>query len=83
LPLAWDTLKGPEGSTCVLNAANEVAVEAFLSRQIRFDQIHAVNAETLSRCVPSADVAHSVESLLDLDQRARLVASAVVAGKAS
>jgi 1-deoxy-D-xylulose-5-phosphate reductoisomerase len=67
----------------VLNAANEVAVEAFLNRQIRFDQIHTVNAETLSRCVPTADVAHSVESLLDLDRQARVVASAVAAGRAS
>jgi 1-deoxy-D-xylulose-5-phosphate reductoisomerase len=83
LQLAWDTLNGPEGSTCVLNAANEVAVEAFLNRQIRFDQIHTVNAETLSRCVPTADVAHSVESLLDLDRQARVVASAVAAGRAS
>jgi 1-deoxy-D-xylulose-5-phosphate reductoisomerase len=83
LQLAWDTLNGPEGSTCVLNAANEVAVEAFLNRQIRFDQIHTVNAETLSRCVPTADVAHSVESLLDLDRQARVVASAVAACRAS
>jgi len=35
------------GSTAVLNAANEVAVQAFLDGQIRFDQIHRVNRATL------------------------------------
>jgi 1-deoxy-D-xylulose-5-phosphate reductoisomerase len=47
LRLAWDTLEGAQGSTAVLNAANEVAVAAFLDRQIRFDQIHQVNLHTL------------------------------------
>ena len=78
LALAWDTLRGPEGSTCVLNAANEVAVDAFLTKQIRFDQIHAVNENTLARCVPSAGVAHSLDSLLDLDAQARVMACEVV-----
>ena len=35
LHLAWAALRGPEGSTTVLNAANEVAVAAFLDRQHR------------------------------------------------
>ncbi|MFM2111534.1 MAG: hypothetical protein RLZZ271_194 [Pseudomonadota bacterium] len=43
LSLAWDALKGPLGSTAVLNAANEVAVQAFLDGRIRFDQIAALN----------------------------------------
>lgn len=80
LALAWEALEGVAGSTCVLNAANEVAVEAFLSRRIRFDQIHAVNADTLANCVPEADVAHSLEALLALDARARRAAADVVAG---
>ena len=71
LSLAWETLRGPAGSTCVLNAANEVAVEAFLARRIRFDQIHAVNAETLSALPLAADAAASVDTLLALDARAR------------
>ena len=48
LPLAWAVLNGRVGSTAVLNAANEVAVAAFLDRRIRFDQIHQVNEETLA-----------------------------------
>ena len=46
--LAWDALKATEGTCTVLNAANEVAVAAFLDGVIRFDLIHQVNTETLS-----------------------------------
>ena len=41
------------GTTAVLNAANEVAVAAFLDGRIRFDQIHAVNLATLEAVQPS------------------------------
>ena len=52
LQLAWDALEGPAGTAAVLNAANEVAVQAFLERRIRFDQIHHVNLETLAMVLP-------------------------------
>lgn len=78
LQLAWETLNGPAGSTCVLNAANEVAVDAFLNRQARFDQIHAINAQTLADCLPTPDSVQSVDGLLDLDTRARVAAKAIV-----
>jgi len=78
LQLAWETLNGPEGSTCVLNAANEVAVEAFLQGRLRFDRIHAVNAETLSRISLSQDMTGSLEALLALDAQARVQAQSVV-----
>ncbi len=74
LQLAWDTLRGAEGSTAVLNAANEVAVAAFLAGTIRFDQIHSVNARTLDAVVPSADACQSLEGLLALDASARAAA---------
>jgi 1-deoxy-D-xylulose-5-phosphate reductoisomerase len=80
LQLAWQTLRAAPGHTCVLNAANEVAVEAFLQRRVRFDQIHRVNAETLARCTVPADAAESVAGLLALDADARRVAAGVVAG---
>ena len=76
LRLAWTVLQGPPGSTAILNAANEVAVDAFLSRRIRFDQIHAVNLETLSTLVPEAP--HSLQDLLALDAAARACALQVV-----
>jgi len=75
LQLAWQTLKAAEGTTCVLNAANEVAVAAFLAREIRFDQIHAVNDATLAACPASSGSAGSLEGLLGLDAEARRVAT--------
>ncbi len=80
LQLAWDALRGTPGSTCVLNAANEVAVEAFLHKRIRFDQIHSVNVATLSDCVVPLGAVDSVDGLLALDQQARRVAESVLAG---
>ncbi len=72
LPLAWQVLNGPAGSTAVLNAANEVAVAAFLDKRIRFDQIHRVNQETLDTI--NVSEAGDIEGLLALDGQARSVA---------
>ncbi len=76
--LAWDALKAPEGTCAVLNAANEIAVAAFLDERIRFDQIHQVNTETLSRVAPSKP--SNLADLLGLDEISRQVASQVVKG---
>ena len=76
LQLAWDALEGPDGTTAVLNAANEVAVQAFLDRRIRFDQIHLVNLETLQGT--TCGEPDSVAALLDLDARARTEAESAV-----
>ena len=72
LRLAWDALNGPAGTTAVLNAANEVAVAAFLERRIRFDQIHAVNLQTLNAVIPAPP--GSLEDLLALDAQSRAAA---------
>ena len=72
LPLAWEVLKAPVGSTAVLNAANEVAVAAFLNKKIRFDHIHRVNQATLEAVAVSAIA--TIEDLLALDAQARRVA---------
>ena len=77
LKLAWETLDGPAGSCAVLNAANEVAVEAFLNRQIRFDQIHQVNEATLGRM--HGDRPQNLADLLELDRQSRGLAREVVA----
>ena len=71
LQLAWSALEAAPGTTAVLNAANEVAVAAFLDHRIRFDQIHAVNAEVLEACPVSEGAATSLQSLLALDADAR------------
>jgi len=72
LPLAWEVLNGPVGSTAVLNAANEVAVAAFLEKRIRFDHIHHVNHATLEALAPSE--VNDIEGLLGLDGQARRLA---------
>ena len=73
LPLAWEVLKAPVGSTAVLNAANEVAVAAFLGGRIRFDHIHQVNHATLETVAVSG--VHDIEGLLALDAQARRAAT--------
>ncbi|MBB3637819.1 1-deoxy-D-xylulose-5-phosphate reductoisomerase [Variovorax sp. BK613] len=74
LGLAWHALRAAPGTTAVLNAANEVAVEAFLDRRLRFDCIHAVNMETLERVAPSKPA--SLADLLAIDASARAAANA-------
>ncbi|WP_454903043.1 1-deoxy-D-xylulose-5-phosphate reductoisomerase [Variovorax gossypii] len=74
LGLAWHALRAAPGTTAVLNAANEVAVEAFLNRRLRFDRIHAVNMETLETVSPSKPA--SLADLLAIDASARAAANA-------
>ena len=76
LHLSWQALKAPEGTTTVLNAANEVAVAAFLAERLPFDRIQAVNQATLAQLVPHERPA-SVAALLDLDAQARAVAAQI------
>jgi len=71
LGLAYEALRGPPGTSAVLNAANEEAVAAFLSGTIRFDRIHKVNARTLAAVIPEPGAADSLEALLALDAEAR------------
>ena len=75
LHLSWQALNAPEGTTAVLNAANEVAVAAFLAGNLRFDRIHAVNLATLSALQPSKP--HSLADLLALNEEARSVAAGI------
>jgi 1-deoxy-D-xylulose-5-phosphate reductoisomerase len=76
LKLAWQSLKAAPGTCAVLNAANEIAVEAFLNKQIRFDQIHHVNTETLAKVIPESP--QSLTELLVLDANTRLQATEIV-----
>ncbi|TAG34792.1 MAG: 1-deoxy-D-xylulose-5-phosphate reductoisomerase [Polaromonas sp.] len=77
LQLAWDVLAARTGTTAVLNAANEVAVAAFLEKRIRFDQIHHVNLATLDALVVSE--VRSIGDLLALDTQARAAAGGIAA----
>ena len=77
LHLSWQALRAPEGTTTVLNAANEVAVAAFLAGQMRFDQIYQVNAQVMSGMQPQKP--DSVDALLALDAEVRSYTEGVIA----
>ncbi|MBK6615939.1 1-deoxy-D-xylulose-5-phosphate reductoisomerase [Ottowia sp.] len=76
LALAWEALRAEPGTCAVLNAANEIAVAAFLDRRIRFDQIHRVNRATLDAVQPGRP--DGLEALLALDARSRAAAEQAV-----
>ena len=72
LYLAWDALRAPEGSTAVLNAANEEAVAAFLAGT------HPIHRHSQGQCrhhrlpcLPDLPVDAGLSDLLALDGRAR------------
>ena len=73
LQLAYAALKAGGSAPALLNAANEVAVEAFLAGRLRFTAIAHVIDETLQR-VP-AGPGETLEALLDADRRARRAAT--------
>ena len=76
LRLAYQAFRAGGSAGCTLNAADEIAVEAFLERKISFPSIAAVLEETLER-VPNR-VAGSVQEILDIDEQSRSVARKVV-----
>ena len=80
LYLAWDALRGSEGSTTVLNAANEVAVEAFLAERTGYLDIHRINAATVEAVLPQLPAEPALDDLLALDAAARAHARSLVQG---
>jgi 1-deoxy-D-xylulose-5-phosphate reductoisomerase len=82
LDLAYAALRADEAAPAVLNAANEVAVAAFLAGRIGFPDIPAINAAVLERHVargPNAPLA-DLEAVLEADAWARAQAEAQLAG---
>ncbi|MCW8107548.1 1-deoxy-D-xylulose-5-phosphate reductoisomerase [Alteromonas ponticola] len=78
LKLAIDACADGQCATTRLNAANEVAVEAFLKKRIKFTQISQVNEETLNLLEPIR--VSSLQQILEQDRRAREVAHEVIRG---
>jgi 1-deoxy-D-xylulose-5-phosphate reductoisomerase len=72
LKLAYQAQQASGSAGCTLNAADEVAVEAFLAEQIAFTGIAEVVADTLNR-VPGRSPG-SVSELLEIDLESRRVA---------
>jgi 1-deoxy-D-xylulose-5-phosphate reductoisomerase len=80
LRMAYEAQRAGNSAGCTLNAADEVAVEAFLRNEISFPAIAEVVEETLAR-VPSRQAA-SVEELLDIDRQSREAAGKIARERA-
>ncbi|MFB3829496.1 MAG: 1-deoxy-D-xylulose-5-phosphate reductoisomerase [Bryobacteraceae bacterium] len=80
LKLAYRCQEAGGAATCVLNAADEVAIEAFLQGRIPFPGIWEVVEETLQRMPPRQP--HSIQDILEIDEQARGVAGELIAGRA-
>ncbi len=80
LRLAYQALRAGGSAACTLNAADEVAVDAFLNGRISFPAIAAVVEETLDR-VPTRE-ASSVQEILEIDEQSRGAARQIVQERA-
>ncbi|MBI3771209.1 MAG: 1-deoxy-D-xylulose-5-phosphate reductoisomerase [Gammaproteobacteria bacterium] len=76
LRLAYEAMRRGGTATAVLNAANEVAVTAFLERRLRFNAIADVIEHTLGAC--SVHEADSLDVVLTADQQARQLADEMI-----
>lgn len=76
LKLAIDACYEGQHATTALNAANEVAVDAFLNRRLRFTDIALVNDKVTSQICATHNQSHcsDLESILELDRMARELA---------
>lgn len=77
LNLARQAMAEGSGTPAVLNAANEIAVAAFLDKGIGFLDIPRVVEMTLQRCSGQCDPL-DVQELFDLDYEARAIASSLI-----
>jgi 1-deoxy-D-xylulose-5-phosphate reductoisomerase len=77
LELAYAALREGGTAPAILNAANEVAVEAFLGGRMRYTAIHRVIEQALQRV--QAQRADSLQTVLEADAAARRAAAECVA----
>jgi 1-deoxy-D-xylulose-5-phosphate reductoisomerase len=76
LRLSYQAHEAGGSATCTLNAADEIAVEAFLQERITFPGIGEVVEETLGRV--GTGPMHSVADVMEADERSREVARSIV-----
>ncbi|WP_026375682.1 1-deoxy-D-xylulose-5-phosphate reductoisomerase [Aestuariibacter salexigens] len=78
LYLAIDAFKHGQYATTALNAANEVAVDAFLAEQIKFTDIASINESVLNSIEPVQLT--SIQDVIEFDAQARSVARRILTG---
>ncbi|MFZ7135891.1 1-deoxy-D-xylulose-5-phosphate reductoisomerase [Avibacterium avium] len=79
LKLAIDAFAAGQYATTAMNAANEISVEAFLNRQIKFTDIAKVNAQVVEKISPQQ--IQSIDDVLDVDKKARALAWQIIQAK--
>jgi len=76
LRLAYEAIKAGGIMPTVLNAANEIAVEAFLNERVKFTDIAVIIERSMAQFQP--DSGDSLELVLQADQQARAVANSII-----
>jgi len=76
LQLAYDALHAGGTLACTLNAANEVAVDAFLNDKIHFIDIPRINAETMNKV--SNILSPTLDDYIATDEEARRIAKGLI-----
>ena len=74
LRLCYQAIKTGGSATIVLNAANEIAVEAFLDERIKFNDIALLVEQALDKAIITEDVG-TLAAILDADAKARVIAN--------
>ncbi len=70
LKLGWEVLDSSHYSPIVLNASNEIAVDAFLKNKVKFTDIYNIVYETLNVCKPS--IPRNIDDIIEIDNIARM-----------
>ena len=80
LKLAYECQEAGGSATCALNAADEVAVEAFLERRIGFPSIYRIVEETVSKLARRQPA--TINDILEVDRESRSLARELAAKRA-
>lgn len=80
LRLCYEAIRMGGAASIILNAANEIAVAAFLDKQIAYTDIAMLIEQTLENTTIDQDVA-SIENILAVDSHARKTVNEYIAGK--
>lgn len=83
LALAIDACFAGQDATTSINAANEIAVAAFLSNQLKFTQIAEINEKVMNKVIGttqlnSVNESNNLENLLEIDKIARIYANEMI-----
>jgi len=81
LKLAYQCQEAGGSATCTLNAADEIAVEAFLEGRIGFLSIYEIVSETLSRM--PVRTPRTIDDILEIDRESRTLARELVTARAA